>query len=190
MGKVRLDILGLSQNQPSNMNSFALMLGEHNGNRRLPIIIGMFEAQAIAIEMEKIEPNRPMTHDLFYAFAEAFGFTLKSVLISELKEGIFYAKIIGKTKTIANATVDARPSDAIAIAMRFDIPIYVENQVLDEAGITISEDKPPQKPKKSYDKKDLKDLSIKALNERLKTLIKKEKYEEAARVRDEINRRN
>ena len=120
MDKIKLEILGLSPSQ-SQSGSFALVLGEEYGNRRLPIIIGMFEAQAIAIEIEKIVPNRPMTHDLFKQFAEKFKFTVREIMISDLREGIFFAKIVcsdGVRETI----IDARPSDAIAIGIRFSVP--------------------------------------------------------------------
>ena len=119
MEKIQLEILGLSSSQ-SQSGSFALVLGETEGNRRLPIIIGMFEAQAIAIEIEKIIPNRPMTHDLFKSFGHSFNYTIKEIIISDLKEGVFFAKIVceNDTKTVE---IDARPSDAIAIGLRFKL---------------------------------------------------------------------
>ena len=138
MDKIKLDILGLSSSQ-SQTGSFALVLGEQNGNRRLPIIIGMFEAQAIAIEIEKIIPNRPMTHDLFKSFASSFNYKIEEIIISDLKEGVFFAKIVcsnGKS----TIEVDARPSDAIAIGIRFDAPIFTFEPILSEAGIVLSPD--------------------------------------------------
>ena len=122
MEKIQLEILGLSSSQ-SQSGSFALVLGETDGNRRLPIIIGMFEAQAIAIEIEKIIPNRPMTHDLFKSFGHSFNYTIKEIVISDLKEGVFFAKIVceNDNKTVE---IDARPSDAIAIGLRFNAPIF------------------------------------------------------------------
>ena len=199
MEKIKLEILGLSSSQ-SQSGSFALVLGETEGNRRLPIIIGMFEAQAIAIEIEKIIPNRPMTHDLFKSFAHSFDYKVEEIIISDLKEGVFFAKIICNNgdKTIE---VDARPSDAIAIGLRFDSPIYTYEAILAEAGIVLtdenedeiaelkSEVKTEQAPtKKRAD--DLKNQSVDKLNELLKDAIDNEDYEKAAKIRDELSRRN
>ena len=131
--KIKLEILGLSSSQ-SQTGSFALVLGEAEGNRRLPIIIGMFEAQAIAIEIEKIVPNRPMTHDLFKSFANSFHFHVEEIVISDLKEGVFFAKIVC-TDGLKKTEVDARPSDAIAVGLRFDAPIFTFENILAEAGI-------------------------------------------------------
>lgn len=198
MDKIELEILGLSSSQ-SQSGSFALVLGETIGNRRLPIIIGMFEAQAIAIEIEKIVPNRPMTHDLFKSFAHSFNFTLEEIVISDLKEGVFFAKIICNDG--AHTTeIDARPSDAIAIGLRFSVPIYTYENVLSEAGIVLTEeesesaaessDTPARsKSNKPLDEQ-LKDLSFDKLNTLLEETLKKEDYEKAALVRDEMNRRN
>ena len=137
MDKIKLDILGLSSSQ-SQSGSFALVLGEENGNRRLPIIIGMFEAQAIAIEIEKVVPNRPMTHDLFKSFAGAFNYSVEEILISDLKEGVFFSKIVC-SDGIRQVEIDARPSDAIAIGIRFDVPIFTYESILSEAGIVLNE---------------------------------------------------
>ena len=138
MEKIKLEILGLSSSQ-SQSGSFALVLGEVEGDRRLPIIIGMFEAQAIAIEIEKIIPNRPMTHDLFKSFAYSFNFTVKEIIISDLKEGVFFAKIVC-SDGVKNVEVDARPSDAIAIGLRFSVPIYTYENILSEAGIVLTDE--------------------------------------------------
>jgi uncharacterized protein len=198
--KIKLEILGLSSSQ-SQTGSFALVLGETEGNRRLPIIIGMFEAQAIAIEIEKIVPNRPMTHDLFKSFANNFHFTVEEIIISDLKEGVFFGKIVcsdGLKKT----EVDARPSDAIAIGLRFDSPIYTYENILAEAGIVLTdeaeEEKPEPKTEKAKVKKesssgrkdDYKNYSVDRLNEMLKDAIDKEDYEKAAKIRDELSKRN
>jgi uncharacterized protein len=198
--KIKLEILGLSSSQ-SQTGSFALVLGETEGNRRLPIIIGMFEAQAIAIEIEKIVPNRPMTHDLFKSFANNFHFTVEEIIISDLKEGVFFGKIVcsdGLKKT----EIDARPSDAIAIGLRFDSPIYTYENILAEAGIVLTdeseEEKPEPKVEKAKVKKetsstrkdDFKNYSVDRLNEMLKDAIDKEDYERAAKIRDELSRRN
>ena len=138
MKKIKLEILGLSSSQ-SQSGSFALVLGETEGNRRLPIIIGMFEAQAIAIEIEKIIPNRPMTHDLFKSFANSFHFHVEEIVISDLKEGVFFAKIIC-TDGLKKSEIDARPSDAIALALRADCPIFVDLEVIQASRNTIATD--------------------------------------------------
>lgn len=202
--KIKLEILGLSSSQ-SQTGSFALVLGESEGNRRLPIIIGMFEAQAIAIEIEKITPNRPMTHDLFKSFASAFHFTVDEIVISDLKEGVFFAKIVC-SDGLNKSEVDARPSDAIAVGLRFDAPIFTFENILAEAGIVLTDEeeeeekektepKPEQKVKvkKESSKKggdDFKSYSVDKLNEILKEAIEKEDYERAAKVRDELGKRN
>jgi uncharacterized protein len=200
--KIKLEILGLSSSQ-SQTGSFALVLGETEGNRRLPIIIGMFEAQAIAIEIEKIIPNRPMTHDLFKSFANTFHFHVEEIVISDLKEGVFFAKIVC-TDGLKKTEIDARPSDAIAIGLRFDSPIYTYETILAEAGIVLTdeeeeEEKPESKPeakakvkKESAGKKgeDYKNYSVDKLNDLLKDAIDKEDYEKAAKIRDELSKRN
>jgi bifunctional DNase/RNase len=175
-------------------------MGEVGGSRRLPIVIGMFEAQAIAIEIEKIIPNRPMTHDLFKSFSSNLNFTIDHILISDMREGVFYAKIVCKnvSKTVE---IDARPSDAIAIAVRFDAPIFCVAKVMSEAAIEFNEEdekrdsqkpikssKPSASSPKSADS--LKDFSLDKLNQMLDKAINNEDYEKAARIRDEINRRN
>lgn len=194
MKKILLEILGLSSSQ-SQAGSFALVLGEANGNRRLPIIIGMFEAQAIAIEIEKIIPNRPMTHDLFKSFANKFHFTIEEIIISDLKEGVFFAKIIC-SDGLKQTEIDARPSDAIAIGLRFNCPIYTYENILAEAGIVLSDEPEEEAPKsRSRSKReskpeDIKKYSTDKLNELLKEAIEKEDYERAAKIRDELSRRN
>ena len=203
--KIKLEILGLSSSQ-SQTGSFALVLGETEGNRRLPIIIGMFEAQAIAIEIEKIIPNRPMTHDLFKSFASTFHFHVDEIVISDLKEGVFFAKIIC-TDGLKKTEIDARPSDAIAIGLRFDSPIFTYENILAEAGIVLTDEEeeeekekekaesrePKAKVKKetsSRKAEDYKNYSVEKLNELLKDAIDKEDYERAAKIRDELSKRN
>lgn len=193
--------MGLSSSQ-SQTGSFALVLGETEGKRRLPIIIGMFEAQAIAIEIEKIIPNRPMTHDLFKAFASNFHFHVDEIIISDLKEGVFFAKIVC-TDGLKKTEVDARPSDAIAIGLRFDSPIFTYENILAEAGIVLTDEEedeektetkpePKVKVKKESARKgdDFKNYSVDKLNELLKDAIEKEDYERAAKIRDELGKRN
>jgi hypothetical protein len=202
--KIKLEILGLSSSQ-SQTGSFALVLGETEGNRRLPIIIGMFEAQAIAIEIEKIIPNRPMTHDLFKSFSNSFHFHVDEIIISDLKEGVFFAKIVC-TDGLKKTEIDARPSDAIAIGLRFDAAIYTYESILAEAGIVLTDQeeedekaeiKPEPKTKvkkesarKSGSSEDYKNYSIEKLNDLLKDAIDKEDYERAAKIRDELSKRN
>lgn len=199
MKKIKLEILGLSSSQ-SQTGSFALVLGETEGNRRLPIIIGMFEAQAIAIEIEKIIPNRPMTHDLFKSFANNFHFTVEEIVISDLKEGVFFAKIMC-SDGLKKMEIDARPSDAIAIGLRFDSPIFTYENILGEAGIVLTDEAEEEKAeaekapaqrtrRESARKDDLKNYSVERLNELLKEAIDKEDYERAAKIRDELSKRN
>lgn len=198
MEKIKLDILGLSSSQ-SQSGSFALVLGEASGKRRLPIIIGMFEAQAIAIEIEKIIPNRPMTHDLFKSFAQSFDFEVEEILISDLKEGVFFAKVVC-SNGVKQVEVDARPSDAIAIGLRFSVPIYTYETVLAEAGIVLTDETeeeeaaPAKKERRGRgakpEKEQLKDLTNDKLNKMLEEALAQEDYEKAAKIRDEMNRRN
>jgi len=196
--KIKLEILGLSPSQ-SQSGSFALVLGEEYGNRRLPIIIGMFEAQAIAIEIEKIVPNRPMTHDLFKQFAEQFKFTVREIMISDLREGIFFAKIVC-FDGVRESVIDARPSDAIAIGIRFDVPIYTNESILSEAGITATgndEEEEQEELVRSSNKPStksfgdqLKNASSEELQRMLEEALGNEEYERAAKIRDEMSKRN
>ncbi|MCP2044040.1 bifunctional nuclease domain-containing protein [Pontibacter sp. HSC-36F09] len=199
MKKIQLEILGLSSSQ-SQTGSFALVLGERDGNRRLPIIIGMFEAQSIAIQIEKINPNRPLTHDLFKTFAEQMSVNITEILISDLKEGVFYSKIMC-TDGEKEFELDARPSDAIAIGLRFGVPIYTVESVLSEAGIILSdleeeEDENEEMAVKSTSsassstKEPLNQTSVDDLNKMLNEALEKEDYERAAKIRDELNKRN
>ena len=189
--KIKLEILGLSSSQ-SQSGSFALVLGEVEGNRRLPIIIGMFEAQAIAIEIEKIVPNRPMTHDLFKAFSHNFDISVKEVYISNLKEGVFFAKIIceheGKVFEI-----DSRPSDAIAIGLRFSVDFYTNENILSEAGIVLTdeyEEEMAHIEKQPPEKVSMDDMPTSELEKLLNEALENEDYEKAARIRDMLNKRN
>src|ERR1035437_3138505 len=198
MKKVKLDIIGLSYSQ-TQAGAYALVLGEGKGKRRLPIIIGGFEAQAIAIQLEKMTPSRPLTHDLFKNFADTFNIKLKEVIIYNLVEGIFYAKLICDDNE-KDIEIDARTSDAIALAVRFDCPIFTYEFILSAAGI-ILEDQPKEggmpaieEPvvKKATAEKDDKDLTKKSteeLKEMLKGAIDSENYERASRIRDELNKR-
>ena len=197
MQKIKLEILGLSASQ-SQSNSFALVLGEETGYRRLPIIIGMFEAQAIAIEIEKIIPNRPMTHDLFKSFAQFFDFEIEEIIISDLREGVFFSKIVC-TDGLKKVEIDARPSDAIAIGLRFGVSIYTYENILSEAGIVLSdfleeeetfEDKIPSPMPGKKSKDWMKDVNTEQLRVLLEEALGNEDYEKAAQIRDELNKRN
>ncbi len=194
---IELEILGLSSNH-SQSGSFTLVLGEVNGTRRLPIVIGMFEAQAIALEIEKIIPNRPMTHDLFKSFASGFNYEIERIVITDMKEGVYYAKIQSKSDLVSTE-IDARPSDAIAIAIRFGCPVYCSEKAMSEGAVEHyevegSEEKSPEKqPSQKFTTKkepSLKDFSLDKLNQMLDKAIANEDYERAARIRDEINKRN
>ena len=195
MDKIRLDILGLSASQTSS-GSFALILGERGGNRRLPIVIGMFEAQAIAIEIEHITPNRPMTHDLFRSLAENFKINITEVVISELREGVFFAHLACEGDRNV-ASIDARPSDAIAIALRFGVPIFTSEAVLSEAGIILTDNDDEENVdavKEDVSSPARSNTSIKSaskdeLEDMLKKALENEDYEGAARIRDEMSKR-
>jgi bifunctional DNase/RNase len=190
VAKVQVDILGLSTS-PSSAGAYALILKETNGKRKLPIIIGAFEAQSIALELEGMKPPRPLTHDLMKNIIDTFAVSLNEVFINELRDGTFYAKLSveGVSET---QEIDSRPSDAIALAVRYGVPIYVEEEVLQEAGV-VSEDeeeeegeettkKPEEPPVKKFTTK------LEQLQSSLKEAIEKEDYEKAARIRDEIRK--
>lgn len=193
--KIQVKIVGLSTSQAQS-GSFALVLGEAEGNRKLPIIIGMAEAQAIAIELEKIKPNRPLTHDLFKELMVNFNIFIKEVNIYNLKEGIFYSKIIFKSEMGEQVEIEARPSDAVALAIRVDAPIFVDSVIISEAGIIFSdEEEGPETDIHPQDEVSKNDDSISRFSndELLKLLneaIENEDYERAAMLRDELNKRN
>ena len=192
MKKIRLEIVGMSYSQ-SQSGAYALILGVHGENRRLPIIIGGFEAQAIAIELEKMKPTRPLTHDLFKNFASHFDVNITEVIINKFEEGIFYSKLLceqgGKTTEI-----DSRTSDAVALAIRFNCPIYAYEEIIEEAGI-VMEDDPAAEGEESVAKEtettevSFDDYLTDELKDMLKKAIADEDYEEASKVRDEINKR-
>ena len=196
MKKIRLDIVGLSYSQTQS-GAYALVLGEQTGKRRLPIIIGGFEAQAIAIELEKMTPSRPLTHDLFKSFAETFAIGIEEVIIYNLVEGIFYAKLICTNGEKNNVEIDARTSDAIALAVRFSCPIYTYEFILSQAGIILDDESSPESVKEepvekkssASDDTDLKKKSTEELKEMLNNALDAENYEKASRIRDELNRR-
>jgi bifunctional DNase/RNase len=190
--KIQCEILGLSSS-PSTGGAYAILLKEVNGNRRLPIIIGAFEAQAIALEIEGIKPPRPLTHDLLKQIIDNLGATIIEVVIDELKENTFYAKIILEVSALTNE-VDARPSDAIALAVRAQAPIYVAETVMETAAFVPSEENekdPIEKPEESRVKEQVpktKEAKIAALQNKLREAIDAEEYERAAKLRDDIKR--
>ena len=184
MNRIRVEILGLSTSTSSG-GAYALILREAEGARRLPIIIGAFEAQAIALEIEGIKPPRPMTHDLMKNVVDTLGYTVTEVTITELKEGTFYARL--SIDTAVGDEVDSRPSDAIALAVRYNIPIYVNEEVLEEAGfLPEGEESTVAMDADTYMEPREKQLT--ELKSKLDEAIKKEDYENAARLRDEILR--
>ncbi|MDX1666361.1 MAG: bifunctional nuclease domain-containing protein [Saprospiraceae bacterium] len=197
MRKIELDIVALSHSV-SQSHNYAVVLGEQDGTRRLPIVIGSFEAQAIAVAMERMTPNRPLTHDLFKSSLETFNVDLKEIIINNLLDGIFYAKLIC-VKDSEIYEIDSRTSDALALAVRFECPIYTYEFILDAAGIVLEESEEPQqvapakKPQHSSSKSgqggSLSSLSVEALNKMLEQVLEEEDYERAAQIRDEINRR-
>jgi len=190
MNKVSLNVLGISYSQTQS-GAYALVLGEEEGNRRIPIIIGGFEAQAIAIQLEGLNPPRPLTHDLFHSFAIEYGIFVDSVFIFRLEEGIFYSKLIC-TNGGKRVELDARTSDAIALALRFQCPIYTTTDIIDRAGIIFSnEPQPPPSLFREQNKKkdDLQFMDIAELEIMLNEVILSENYEQASKIRDEIKRR-
>jgi len=193
MERIQLMVLGLSASPASN-NAYALILKEVEGNRRLPIIIGAFEAQAIALEMEGVIPPRPMTHDLLKSVIDNFGETIEEVFISELREGTFYAKLLFGASQIE---IDARPSDAIALAVRCNAPIYVNSDVMDDTAVfpQEAENNPPDEQdndlqflRNKGDRKTPRKSKVEVLQTQLDKAVTDEDYERAARLRDEIKK--
>ncbi|AOS82884.1 hypothetical protein BIU88_01195 [Chlorobaculum limnaeum] len=195
MHKLQVDILGLSTSPHTN-GAYALILYEVEGKRKLPIIIGGFEAQAIALKLENIKPPRPFTHDLFKQIADAFDLHVNEVFIDELHNETFYAKVICEMGGVVHE-IDARPSDAIAIAVRFSAPIFVSEEIMNEAGIVEERQKEGEEEQVSAEEvvenqaeaEPVKKESLAAeLNRKLEEAINSEDYEEAARIRDELSR--
>lgn len=192
MDKIKLEILGMSYSQ-SQSGAYALILGEIGGKRRLPIIIGGFEAQAIAIELEKMKPARPLTHDLLKSLAVAFHIKVTEVIINKFFEGVFYAQLMcNDGKQVIE--IDSRTSDAVAIAIRFNCPIFTFENIMSVAGVLVDESK------KDEDDSDWSDtegeernpwelLSVEELEKQLQNAIENEDYEKASKIRDEIKRR-
>ncbi len=197
MSLVRLNIKGLSYSQTQN-GAYALILNEVDGKRKLPIVIGAFEAQSIAIALEKeIRPPRPLTHDLFKNFSDRFNIIIKQVIIHKLVDGVFYSSIICERDKIEEI-IDARTSDAISLALRFQAPIFTYKNILDKAGIFLQgnsdsesfiEDNEVILEEDALDKNNLDKKSIQELHTQLKQAVDNEDYEQAARIRDEISKR-
>ncbi|HEY5371606.1 MAG TPA: bifunctional nuclease domain-containing protein [Hanamia sp.] len=190
MKKIELEIVALSHSI-TQTHSYAVVMGEVNGLRRLPIVIGGFEAQAIAVALERMQPSRPLTHDLMKNFMMAFNIDLHEIIINDLQEGIFYSKLICSSDK-DTIEIDSRTSDAVALAVRFGCPIYTYDNILDSAGILMDEDEKKKKVVVTHndDKSDdLKKMTIPELESMLNDVLEHEDYIKAASIRDEINRR-
>jgi bifunctional DNase/RNase len=193
MRKIELEIVALSHSI-TQTHSYAVVLGEVNGMRRLPIVIGGFEAQAIAVALEKMHPSRPLTHDLMKNFMSAFNVDLTEIIISDLQEGIFYSKLVcvGENDTVE---IDSRTSDALALAVRFGCPIYTYENILDSAGILMEDTSGKKKKavgtteKEETAQSDLHALSLEELHTLLNEVLEQEDYIRAIAIRDEINSR-
>lgn len=193
MEKIELKIVGLSYSQTQS-GAYALVLAEKEGKRRLPIIIGGFEAQSIAIELEDMKPSRPLTHDLFKTFTDTFKVKITEIVIFNLLEGVFYSKIVCTNDENVTFEIDARTSDAIAIGLRSKCPVYTFEHILDSAGIQLDEDGIESNEDEDFIENKTSDseapeLSIKDLEEKLQEAIENEEYEKASTLRDEITKR-
>ncbi len=191
MEKIKLDIIGMSYSQ-SQSGAYALILGVKGGKKRLPIIIGRFEAQAIAIELENMKPARPLTHDLFKRFADELNATLTEVIINKFEDGIFYSLLVCEHEG-NTLYIDSRTSDAVALSLRFNCPIYANKTVIDEAGIEMDDEQIENEinddlKENSNQESEYKKMSMADLEEALKKAIEEENYEEASKIRDEIKR--
>jgi uncharacterized protein len=188
LNKIQCEILGLSSS-PSTGGAYAILLKEVNGNRRLPIIIGAFEAQAIALEIEGIKPPRPLTHDLLKQVIDNLGAMVTEVVVDELRENTFYAKILLEISALTNE-IDARPSDAIALAVRAQAPIFVSESVMETAAFLPSEEgeEALEKEETEQDVPNTKEAKIAALQDKLREALDAEEYERAAKIRDDIKR--
>src|SRR5687767_7909990 len=199
MKKIELEIVALSHSI-TQTHSYAVVLGEVNGLRRLPIVIGGFEAQAIAVALEKMQPSRPLTHDLMKNFMSAFAIDLLEIIITDLQEGIFYSKLVCSSEN-DTIEIDSRTSDALALAVRFGCPIYTYENILESAGILMEDTEKTGKKKKgkqesavvesegSTGNEDLKTMSLEELNHLLNEVLEGEDYIRAIAIRDEINSR-
>ncbi|MET0394265.1 MAG: bifunctional nuclease family protein [Chitinophagaceae bacterium] len=196
MKKIELEIVALSHSI-TQTHSYAVVLGEINGLRRLPIVIGGFEAQAIAVALEKMQPSRPLTHDLMKNFLNAFAIDLHEIIICDLQEGIFYSRLVCSSEN-DTIEIDSRTSDALALAVRFGCPIYTYENILESAGIMMEETDKGKKKKKQEvmveeqvgaGNDDLKTMSLEELDVLLNEVLESEDYIRAIAIRDEINSR-
>lgn len=200
MSLIRLNIKGISYSQTQS-GAYALILSEENGKRKLPIIIGAFEAQSIAIALEKdIRPPRPLTHDLFKNFSDRFNIIVKQVIIHKLVDGVFYSSLICENNN-KEEIIDARTSDAIALALRFSAPIFTYKNILEKAGVKLNidlenqksedliSDEVPNEKSEDFSKNTFNKLSLPELKNLLKKAVDDENYEVAAKIRDEISKR-
>ncbi len=198
MKKIELEIIAISHSI-TQTQSYAVVLGEVNGSRRLPIVIGGFEAQAIAVALEKMNPSRPLTHDLMKNFLVAFGIDLHEVIINDLQEGVFYSKLVCSNEQ-DTIEIDSRTSDAIAMAVRFGCPIYTFEHILQNAGILLEETEDSKRKKTETESlkeeirttghEDLKKMTLEELNHLLTEVLESEDYIRAIAIRDEIKSRN
>ncbi len=194
MNRIKLKVLGISYSQ-TQTGAYALVLAEEDGERRIPIIIGGFEAQSIVIKLENLKPPRPLTHDLFKSFADNFGITVFEVFIDRLEEGVFYSKILCSNGE-KEFPIDSRTSDAVALALRFNCPVYTTSEIMDKAGIIIDTSEETPDPESEEDSgssglqedeyASLSDSDIKAV---IDEAVKKEDYERAAALKAELDRR-
>ncbi len=191
MTKLLLEIVGMSYSQ-SQSGAYALIMGEVGGKRRLPIIIGGFEAQSIALGLEKLKPGRPMTHDLFKNFAEFYGITITEVVINKFKDGVFHAVLVCD-KNGDKSEIDARTSDAVALSIRFRCPVYTYEHILTEAGIVMDDDSTTpgytETSSEESTENEFSEFLIEELEDLLQLAVENEEYEKASRIRDEIKRR-
>lgn len=195
MKKIELEIVALSHSI-TQTHSYAVVLGEVKGLRRLPIVIGGFEAQAIAVALEHMQPSRPLTHDLMKNFMNSFGVELQEVIISDLQEGIFYSKLVCYTEN-DTIEIDSRTSDALALAVRFGCPVYTYEHILENAGILMDDNASKKERNESVgneedissDREDLSALGVEELHVLLNEVLEQEDYIRAIAIRDEINKR-
>lgn len=197
MNKIELEIIALSHSVTQS-HSFAVVLGEVGGNRRLPIVIGGFEAQAIAVALDNMKPSRPLTHDLIKSLCDTFSINLEYIYISKLMDGVFYSNLVCKNGDDF-IEIDSRTSDALALAVRFDCPIYVEESILEEAGVEAdpneenqivpAEEETPAKEPVATGPVSFSQMTAAELQDELQKALDNEDYEKAARIRDELNKR-
>lgn len=193
MKKIELEIVALSHSI-TQTHSYAVVLGEVNGLRRLPIVIGGFEAQAIAVALERMQPSRPLTHDLMKNFMHAFNVELMEIIINDLQEGIFYSKLVCVSEH-DTVEIDSRTSDALALAVRFGCPIYTYENILENAGILMEDEKNQKKSEipvldtASITSRDLTKLSMQELEKLLSEVLEQEDYIRAIEIRDELKKR-